>query len=372
MKKLISIVIAILLVFQVNIIVFAAEKPTVSANKVTLTEKEALIPVEIKNNTGLMGYKLTVKYDATKVEICSITKGDVCAKGNFVTNFATVEGRFDVVWNNTENVAKDGSLFVLSAKAKEKATGSSSIDISYSQPDTFDVSYKDVALDCKSIDVAFAKAEETTAAETETKPETNTQSNTWVADDKQMLDAINTTLRQEGISSLDEVKDKDAFNKKLTENLNVITGSSDNKIVDFDSLKEIYKNSYSNEFIKEVTDNIENEAVQKIINNTLKKYNADDVRKLSDEDKASFMKDIQTELQNLDNDVSDISDDLSAEDGIEVINQLDKKTKPIDNAQEVSLDNAENKNKIAWIVLGSVLCAALLVVLIIVIKKKTK
>lgn len=117
---------------------------------------------------------------------------------------------------------------------------------------------------------------------------------------------------------------------------------------------------------------IENEAIQKIINNTLKKYKADDVRKLSDEDKALFMKDVQTELQNLDNDVSDISDDLSAEEGIEVINQLNQKTKPKDNAQEVSLDNAENKDKIVWIVLGSVLCAALLVVLIIVIKKKTK
>lgn len=372
MKKLISIVIAILLVFQVNIIAFAAETPTVSAEKVTLTENEALIPVEIKNNTGLMGYKITVKYDTTKVDICSIIKGDICAKGNFVTNFGTVEGAFDVLWNNTENVSKDGSLFVLSAKAKEKATGSSSIDISYSQPDTFDVSYKDVVLDCKSIDITFAKAEETTTVVTETNTEPATDGNTWVADDKQMIDAIDTTLRQEGISSLDEVKDKEAFNKKLNENLNAITGSTKNNIVDFDSLKEIYKSSYSNEFIKEVTDNIENETVQKIINNTLKKYNVDDVRKLKDEDKASFMKDIQTELQNLDGDVSNVSDDLSVEEGIEVINQLNKRTKPTDNAQDDSVDNAENNSKVIWIVLGSLACVALIVSLVVIIKKKTK
>lgn len=372
MKKLISIVIAILLVFQVNIIAFATETPTVSAEKVTLTENETLIPIEIKNNTGLMGYKFTITYDTTKIDICSITKGDVSTKGNFVTNFGTVDGSFDVLWNNTENISQDGPLFVLSAKAKENATGSSSIEITYSQPDTFDVSYKDVVLDCKSIDVTFAKTEEITTAVTETNTAPDTEGNTWVADDKQMIDAIDTTLRQEGISSLDEVKDKEAFNKKLNDNLNAITGSNNNNIVDFDSLKDIYKNSYSNEFIKEVTDNIEDGTVQKIINNTLKKYNVDDVRKLKDEDKASFMKDIQTELQNLDGDVSDISDDLSSEEGIEVINQLDKKTKPIDNAQDDSVDNVENNNKAVWFVLGSLACVALIVYLVVIIKKKTK
>lgn len=153
-----------ILIFQINIVVFASQAPTVSSDDIVLTEAETLIPVKIKNNSGLMGYKITVKYDKAKLQVCSVTKGDVSSKGNFITNFNTDIDTFDIVWNNTDNVTKDGNLFVISAKAKKNASGKTEISLSYSQPDTFDVTYTDVRLECEDISVTFEKNEKTTAA----------------------------------------------------------------------------------------------------------------------------------------------------------------------------------------------------------------
>ena len=145
------------MIFQINIVVFASQAPTVSSDDIVLTEAETLIPVKIKNNSGLMGYKITVKYDKAKLQVCSVTKGDVSSKGNFITNFNADIDTFDIVWNNTDNVTKDGNLFVISAKAKKNASGKTEISLSYSQPDTFDVTYTDVRLECEDISVTFEK-----------------------------------------------------------------------------------------------------------------------------------------------------------------------------------------------------------------------
>ena len=219
MKKTISILtalVAMILIFQINIVVFASQAPTVSSDDIVLTEAETLIPVKIKNNSGLMGYKITVKYDKAKLQVCSVTKGDVSSKGNFITNFNTDIDTFDIVWNNTDNVTKDGNLFVISAKAKKNASGKTEISLSYSQPDTFDVTYTDVRLECEDISVTFEKNEKTTAA-APTSTTKKIQQNSLVADDSQILDAVNALLRKEGKSSLDEIDDREHFLKELNE-----------------------------------------------------------------------------------------------------------------------------------------------------------
>ncbi len=372
MKKFLALIVTLLLIFQVNIIAFADTTPTVFADDVVLTENETLIPIKIEGNSGLMGFKFNVKYDSTKVKIKSVTKGDFCSKGNFVTNFGTNDSTFDVVWNYTENITSDGTLFTLSAKSEDGANGSSKIELSYSQPDTFDVTYKDVKLDCKSIDVSFSEASKTTTKVTTESNSTTVKSNTWVADDKQFMEAVDTTLRQEGVESLDDVKDKYAFIKELNKNLNTITGSNDNKIVDFDSLKDTYKNSYSNEFIKEVTNNIDDEKVQEILNDTLKEYGVDDVRKLSDEDKPKFIKEFQQKLQDEDADVPNISEDLSTDEAVDVISKLDKSTEP-DETEEVT-SNEQSNSKNIWIIAGSVVAviAVIAIIILLILKRKNR
>lgn len=367
MKKTISILtalVAMILIFQINIVVFASQAPTVSSDDIVLTEAETLIPVKIKNNSGLMGYKITVKYDKAKLQVCSVTKGDVSSKGNFITNFNTDIDTFDIVWNNTDNVTKDGNLFVISAKAKKNASGKTEISLSYSQPDTFDVTYTDVRLECEDISVTFEKNEKTTAA-APTSTTKKIQQNSLVADDSQILDAVNALLRKEGKSSLDEIDDREQFLKELNEALNTITSSDKNNITDFGFLKEAYNNAYQNMFIQEVTDNLDSNTIQKVINASLKKYGTNDIKKLKNEDKKSFVRTMQIELQKSDSDIPNISDEISADDAIDTFEKLKKENE--DKSEKTK--NSTEKDKKAIGIIASISGVLIILIIFFIVKK---
>lgn len=367
MKKIISILtalVAIILIFQINIVVFASQAPTVSSDDIVLTEAETLIPVKIKNNSGLMGYKITVKYDKTKLQVCSVTKGDVSNKGNFITNFNNDIDTFDIVWNNTDNVTKDGNLFVISAKAKKNASGKTVISLSYSQPDTFDITYADVHLDCEDISVTFEKNEKATVTASTSTTSKNPQ-NSLVADDSQILDAVNALLRKEGKSSLDEIDDREQFLKELNETLNTITSSDKNNITDFEFLKETYNRAYQNIFIQEVTDNLNSNTVQKVINTSLKKYSTNDIKKLKDKDKKSFVRTIQTELQKSDSDIPNISEEMSVDDAIDTFEKLTKES--ADKSEKT--ENTTEKNKKAIGIIVSISGVLVILIIFFIMKK---
>ena len=69
-----------------------------------------------------MGFKITVEYPVDKVEVKAVSRGELTSKGNFNTNFGINDGKFDVLWNNTENVNGDGTLFVITAISKTPIT----------------------------------------------------------------------------------------------------------------------------------------------------------------------------------------------------------------------------------------------------------
>lgn len=372
MKKIISILtvlLATILIFQINIVAFASQVPTVSSDDIVLTEVETLIPVKIKNNSGLMGYKITVKYDKTKLQVCSVTKGDVCNKGNFITNFNSDIDTFDIVWNNIDNITKDGNLFVISAKAKKNASGKTEIGLSYSQPDTFDVTYSDVHLDCEDIDVTFEKNEKTTVA-APTSTTNKIPQNSLVADDAQILDAVNTLLRKEGKSSLDEIDDREQFLKELNKALNTITSSDKNNITDFDFLKEAYNRAYQNIFIQEVTDNLNSNTVQKVINDSLKKHSTDDIKNLKNKDKKSFVQTVQTLLQKSDSDIPNISDEMSVDDAVDTFEKLQKES--TDKSEKTENTTEKDKKTLGITLLISVLSVILIIFFILKKKHKSK
>ena len=350
------------MIFQVNIVAFAAQTPTVSSDDIVLTQSETLIPVKIKNNSGLMGYRITVKYDKTKIDVCSVTKGDVSGKGNFVTNFSTDSDTFDVLWNNTDNVAKNGNLFVLSAKAKNGASGKTEIKLSFSQPDTFDVKYTDVTLKCENINVEFEKSEKTTSSAA-TSTTDKISENSLIADDRQLLDAVNALLRKEGKSSLDEIDDKDKFLKELNENLNIITSSDKNYITDFEFLKETYKRCYQNIFIDEVSNNVDSKTVDKIINDSLKDYGVNDIKDLKDKDKKAFVTDVQTQLQKSDSDVPSIASDLSSDDAVETFEKLENKKEIKEKNNKA--DNSNKTDKKTIIIIISAFCLLLILIILL-------
>lgn len=119
--------------------------------------KKHIVPVCIKNNRGLMGYKINVKYDPNKIEPLSIKSGEKFP-GNIVDNIGDSEGNFDVVWNSSSASYDNGVLFYLEfyiLPLDTEETEYTRVDFYYSQEDTFDENYQDVMFKGSSFDISI-------------------------------------------------------------------------------------------------------------------------------------------------------------------------------------------------------------------------
>lgn len=109
------------------------------------------VPVSISNNKGLMGYKLNFSYDADILEPVAVTGS---FGGRLFNNIGLNEGSFDVLWNDSEDTADDGEMLVIEFNVVSNTFSTTQIDVSYSQPDTFNEDYENVELVCNGSNVA--------------------------------------------------------------------------------------------------------------------------------------------------------------------------------------------------------------------------
>lgn len=116
--------------------------------------KSVSIPVNVRNNPGIMGFLIIVRYDAKLLEPISVEKGEVIPYGTIFDDNCTTEtgDTFRILWSGTDPVETEGCLFTLNFNVKEGMTETETvIELDYKQADTFDGDYNDVVLDCKSI-----------------------------------------------------------------------------------------------------------------------------------------------------------------------------------------------------------------------------
>ncbi len=118
--------------------------------------EEIQIPVKISGNTGIMGFQINVNYDEKYLTPLKTTCGDVIS-GVFDDNIEiSKDSHFDILWSGTEDNNQDGILFYMTFRVKETAPkGTTQIELSYLQEDTFDESYEDVILDCRSVNLTI-------------------------------------------------------------------------------------------------------------------------------------------------------------------------------------------------------------------------
>ena len=108
------------------------------------------IPVYINNNHGIMGFGMNVSYDSSALEPVSVIRGGVISGGSFDNNTGLKQGTFKVVWSNSENVTDNGLLFTLRFRILDgQKIKKVPVEISYSQPDTFNEKWEDVVLDIR-------------------------------------------------------------------------------------------------------------------------------------------------------------------------------------------------------------------------------
>lgn len=109
--------------------------------------------VLIKNNKGIMGYKINLKYNEKELSVKTVTAGEPYRNGTFENNIGMKKGTCDVLWAGTKNIKKDGELFYLKFTKEKDFKKKAVIKLSYSKGDTFDEEYRNSQLECKNIEI---------------------------------------------------------------------------------------------------------------------------------------------------------------------------------------------------------------------------
>lgn len=114
------------------------------------------IPLIISGNPGIMGYAITLHYDDSFLRPSSVTKG-MAFSGMFNDSIETSSpGSFSVLWTGTTDVITDDLLFSATFSVNGSAKGGTSINLSYSQADTFNSSWQDVGLNLQRVEISIS------------------------------------------------------------------------------------------------------------------------------------------------------------------------------------------------------------------------
>lgn len=115
MKKILSVILCVLMLFSVSATAFAAGDIAISAGTKTAKAGDTVeIPVNITSNAGFMYMKIRIVYDSENLELVSIKNG-TAVSGSFST-----EGNA-ALWDSTSDEKGTGLLVTASFKVKDSA-----------------------------------------------------------------------------------------------------------------------------------------------------------------------------------------------------------------------------------------------------------
>ena len=293
MKKLLSVLLAGLFIFVLNTCAFAAGNAVVFSDEINTTLKEEfVVPVKIKNNSGLMGFKITVNYPDSQITLKNVSSGSLTSSGLFntsVTDYYSVKGSFDVLWSDAQNVNGDGTLFMITFETLGYADyGTYKIDLTFSRDDTFDEKWKDVQLDCNPITVNILDSKSASKKNEANKPKSAASSNTGekISDDY-LISSVQSILKSYDITDISEVSDETQKNNivKFVNSRNLAYSKDAIQYKSFDELKEAYTKSLTNSAVKNVLESVDGEKVLSISDSILKNYGVGSFSELPDEKK---------------------------------------------------------------------------------------
>lgn len=365
MKRIVSMILAVLMVFISGITAFADNSSLIYVDKVTLVSDEPiLIPVRIHNNSGIMGFKITVEYSSEELEILLVSKGGITANGNFNTNLGKKESAVDIVWNNTSQITGDGILFIISAKTKLENLTYTELKSSYSQPDTFNEAYEDVVLDCGSFTLAADPSQANT-------PEVSEISNVYdndsdVPDSTQILNAIDSALEKYGYENLSEVENESQFVTDVNDYLNTFAGTNAPKAGKLSEIIQIYETALAEHFGDEIKNTLSEKQLIDALKTSLEAVKADSVSAVSANDRKAFIKEFYNNVKLYSDDIPNITEKISDEKAIEAIASL------TNESTEKNPVPSGNKNTTVFIAVIIVAVIAIVTIAMIVCLKRKK
>lgn len=375
MKKLLSVLLAGLFIFVLNTSAFAAGNAVVFSDEINTTLKEEfVVPVKIKNNSGLMGFKITVKYPDSQITLKNVSSGSLTGSGLFntsVTDYYSVKGSFDVLWSDAQNVNGDGTLFMITFETLGYADyGKYKIDLTYSADDTFNEKWKAVQLDCQSITVNILDRK-SASKKNEVKTTLPSNNSGKPVSDDYLISSVKAMLESYQIVDISDVSgdsQKDSF-LKFVNSRNLAYSKDAVQFRSFDELREAYIKALKNSAKKNVLESVDGEKVISISDKILKEYGVGSFSELSDDKKEAAVESALGSIAGEGGDTRDfamISDNDTAADVLDGIVNGAKE----EQQESVSVKNKQKIEKWGLILIVSACFVTVLLVIGIVLKKK--
>ncbi len=337
----------------------------------TAEQGEALlVPIEIKNNCGIMGFKFSVFYDKDILELKSVSRGKITQNGALNDSIGVTEsGKVDIVWSSTENAVGDGTVFILNFIVLQ--TEETKISIEYSQPDTFNENYEDVILNCNKVVV---NSVENIQSSSENETQNAGVDSTIIPDNESIKNVVEIVLREFEVDSLEMLPEesREAFVNKVNNSVSQITQNGNSYFSDFDSLEDTYKNTVSQEFVDSVLESVDSYAVDSSINDALSAVGCDDIADIPDNKKEEFVQLVEDNLKQYMPDVDYISDTLDASESAETIEKLQQENEQ-KATEGVPVPKPQQQRKTIYIIIILILLVLICtVIILILIKSKSK
>ena len=290
---------ACLLCLAIAIPVYAVNAE-VYADVVHASGETVAAPLSIRDNPGLMGFKLIVKYDSSILQPQTVTRGTVTQTGMMNDSIgAGKSGTLLIVWSGTDAVKADGTLAVLTFKASKQTD--TRLTVSYSQADTFGGDFNDVTLDCKPVEIRFG-SEVTT-----TMPMTKQPDNRDI------------------IAAVDGVEDKTDVSA-VNEAVKRLTGTEDLYSTP-EEVQSTYSAAVADYFVETALLAVDSEQIDTAIQNALREVGAETVDAVPAEKQTEFVQAVETALRAEVPDVPTISDSLPPDAAVQVVETLQAKSK---------------------------------------------
>lgn len=351
-------------------VAFAANTAEVFADNVTAEKgKAVLIPVKIKNNPGIMGFKINVTYDKSVLSSPTVTGGSVTKDGLLNDSIGvSPDGTFDVVWSGTENAVGDGTLMILGFKAAYTADKETKIGLSFSQPDTFNEAWEDVELKCSEITVNIVSEK----PEISTTLPGETVKNPGSEDIKNAVEIVLDETEKGGIKDVGESEQED-FVGRVNEILGQLSGNG-GYFTGMEDVENAYSDAVADEFVENTLEATDSDKIDSAIDEALSTVGVKKIEDVPVEKKSEFVRSVENNLSEYAPDFETVSDKLTDEEAFETVKRLQSENEST-ATQGKKVPEPHEKYKLTVIIIiaaAVVATSALTVIAVIYIKRKAK
>lgn len=368
-KVIFSLCLVLFLTISQSVACFAADNPQLYG-EIEYNEASHLLAlkINIKNNPGIMGFKITLNYDYKLLTDPAVTKGPVLQNGMLNDSIGVTEnGKADIVWSGTDGVQSDGNLFTVTFRC-EKLTDTE-IKLSYSQQDTFNSSFEDMVLECT--DVIISADSDSTRLSGNTATQSDDTSETQAPDDKIIINVVDTVLQNHKTANINKLpeSEQEAVVKESNEILNTVYDLPQQQYTDFNQLKTDYENKVADEYVKSTLESVDSQVITEIIDNSLKAVGAKTVEDVSAEKSEEFVSLVENEISENAPDLVPVSDKLNTEKVLKTISELESKSI---EAFASGTKLPEKKTNARPIITVGIICATLLFMIVLIAINKMK